>query len=165
MPDESRQKDWKSTVITLLCVLQIIVAALSVVASIIVLVGGSFLGGLGGNMLTEVGASSFQSTVFGKLISYLFVSYTGLGSLFLITSIVDFVGGILGIRAAKNPSKMKPFLVLTVIGLVVSVVRLVASLASAVFSWTSLVGVVTHAILLALAFTMRQRNKATTKPC
>ena len=69
------------------------------------------------------------------------VSYTHLfvlGAGALISGVIDLLIGIFGLRGAKDPRKIGPFFVFSIIGLVLSILNLIISLTSGVSDLTTI---------------------------
>ncbi len=81
----------------------------------------------------------------------------------LVSSIFELVVGILGVRGANNPSKIGPFYVLAIIGLIINILSAIAQFSYAfqsggdVFSGvlSSCVGIVLMAIVVFIASKVR----------
>ena len=81
------------------------------------------------------------------------------GSLVMIvTGVITLLTGLLGIRAAKNPAKIKPVYILSIIGLVASVIALVVKIATGGEDILSAVSsVATSALMFFAAWNINKR--------
>lgn len=68
------------------------------------------------------------------MLVYFFV----LGAGALISGVIDLLIGIFGLRGAKDPRKIGPFFVFSIIGLVLSILNLIISLTSGVIDLTTI---------------------------
>lgn len=73
----------------------------------------------------------------------------GIGSIF--NGLIYLVIGILGKRGAKNPRKIMPFYALSIVGVVLGVINVVASIVQGPFDFFSVVGVLIVALCVYLA--------------
>lgn len=114
------------------------------VISIINIVFGVF-GLLGGILFGMLGSVAASSTIEGMSASEQTMGAVGLGvtaGVSIVAGIVSVVGGILGIRAAKDAQKITPAWILSFAGISLSVIQLVMSIAGGSFGILSLVPLV-----------------------
>ena len=103
-------------VLRVLSILSIIGAIIALLASILSFAGGGFVGSLSpeqaASLTTETGVTQENATVM----------LLGLGFGGIISAIIGFIEGILGLRASNDATKIGPVLILTVISVVLGVV-------------------------------------------
>ena len=149
MAHETYQRDWKNTVIKVYCILEIVVSALAVIASVGAIVASHMVGDAGGQMVAEAGGSAVGV-----------VAASGLGWIFLISGAISLVAGVLGVRGSSDPSKISPYIVFSIVSLLVSVTRVITSIISGAFVWTDLISIALGVALLILAVNVRAEYEA-----
>lgn len=125
--------------IKVISIILIIVSVIAILVGLITMMGGMAVIGAG-SQVTEAD-QEFYATGAGLLL------FLGLGS--LISGIIDLIIGIFGLRGAKDPSKIKPFFVISIIGLILAVLNLLGAITSGA-DITSVSSNIISVILLAL---------------
>ena len=104
--------------IKIISIILIVVGIVALIAGLITFAGGMALVGAGAE------ASSIDQQFYVSSAGLFFV----LGAGALISGVIDLLIGIFGLRGAKDPRKIGPFFVFSIIGLVLSILNLVISL-------------------------------------
>ena len=97
-------------------IIDIALGILSVVAGVVALSGGTFLGTGSGRVATEA-AAAMDVTIVGG-------TYSLLGVLALLAGLLAITEGVLGLRAARDTSRIMPVWVISLVGLVFGIVDL-----------------------------------------
>jgi hypothetical protein len=97
-------------------IIDIALGILSVVAGVVALSGGTFLGTGSGRVATEA-AAAMDVTIIGG-------TYSLLGVLALLAGLLAITEGVLGLRAARDTSRIMPVWVISLVGLVFGIVDL-----------------------------------------
>lgn len=114
--------------IKIISIILIVVGIVALIAGLITFAGGMALVGAGAE------ASSIDQQFYVSSAGLFFV----LGAGALISGVIDLLIGIFGLRGAKDPRKIGPFFVFSIIGLVLSILNLVISLTSGVSDLTTI---------------------------
>lgn len=121
----------------------LIIGIISAIASIFVIVSGPLVG----FAATVPGASTEFASEFGfsdsdasMSLAFVGVLLTVMGIVALVSAVLDIVMGCLGIRGANNPSKITPFWVLSIIGLVIASASGITSIVMTALSGGDLAG-------------------------
>lgn len=158
------QRTWKNTVIKVFSIIEIVISVLAIIASIMVIVSGVAVSGVStltvDQLVNESGLTVEEATATAAAFQGGGGAISILGLIMLVGSIVDFVAGIFGVRGANNPSKLMPFIVITVIGLAFTVVSLIMNLVSGAINWSEFAGAGISGFLLYLALTVRSEYQA-----
>lgn len=83
--------------------------------------------------------------------------FGGVMIILAIACIFEIIVGILGLRAAKDASKIKPVFVLSIISLAVGVVSLIMSITGGSFKASDLAGLVGSALMVFCANNVRKQ--------
>lgn len=83
-----------------------------------------------------------------------------MGVVVIVTGIVYLIIGMLGVRGANNPSKIMPFFVLCIIGVVLNLIGLISEIVQGTFTGTQLIGFAIIVACLILAYNVRKENAA-----
>ena len=75
-----------------------------------------------------------------------------------ISCIITLIVGILGVRAAKDASKIKPVFVIAIISLSLAIVSLIANIVGGNFSWSDLLSLVGSGLMAFCANNVRKQN-------
>lgn len=118
-----------------------VISIVMLVLGIILFISSIAAVGLGGSGLGEVDASSTEGletamsadTLEGTALLLLFVGVMG-----IFAAIVFIIIGILGLRGAKNPAKVLPFMFFTVIGMIIGVGTLMSMVTGGVVTFGSI---------------------------
>lgn len=97
-------------------IFDIALGILSVVAGVVALSGGTFLGTGSGRVATEA-AAAMDVTIVGG-------TYSLLGVFALLAGLLAITEGVLGLRAARDASHIMPVWVISLVGLVFGIVDL-----------------------------------------
>lgn len=156
------QKTWKNTVIKVFSIIEIVISVLAIIASFMFLVSGTIVGGAAATMSVEDFATANNLTAEEAAATLAVMQNQGpaiivvVGVLLLVGSIADLVAGIFGVRGANDPSKLTPFIVITIIGLVITGVGTIINAVQGSFSWSNLISIAISAFLLYLAIDVRK---------
>lgn len=121
----------------------LVIGIISCIASIFVVVAGPLVGfaatvpGVSIDVATDTGFSADQAS---QGLALLGVLLTVMGIVSLVSAVIDIVMGALGLRGAKDPSKIGPFWVLAIIGLVISSASAITSIVMTAVGGASLGG-------------------------
>lgn len=126
--------------IKVLSIIIVIVGILALIAGLTTCAGSAALVGAGAE------ASAADQDMYALGAGMFMVLAAGA----IITGILNLIIGICGIRGAKDPNKIMPFFVFTIIGLVIAAVGLISYLASGVNDPTTLVSNVVEVVLMAV---------------
>lgn len=129
--------------INVISILNIIGGAFGLIAGILAAVGG----GIAGDALAQTEGAPTAATVIGFAIALMIA-----GGLSLLT-------GILGVRAAKDASKIGPVFVLAALSFGVTVIGIIASLVGGSFSLSSLTELVPTGLMLWCANNVKKQNQ------
>ncbi len=136
-----------------LSILSVIFGGLGVILALLALLGGIGLGLLTPEQLAEVGLSNRGA---GKATAIL----TTISIIALLSSAFSLLIGILGIRAAKDNSKIMPVWVLALIDLIFTIISTVVSLLNGA-SFDEIIsfifGIIFSAIIFALANNIKKQ--------
>ena len=105
-----------------------IISIILIVVGIVALIAGllTFAGGM-----ALVGAGAEASSIDQQF-------YVSSAGLFFVLGAGALISGIFGLRGAKDPRKIGPFFVFSIIGLVLSILNLIISLTSGVSDLTTI---------------------------
>lgn len=134
--------------------LRVLAWLLVIGSALTILLGALFMGGA---LVPGVAGTAIEG---GGMAMDAGVAAMGFGIGFVISGVIDLVVGILGLRGAKNPEKIMPFLVIACIALVLSCVNFVMSLVGGQIDMTSvsssLGGIVLQACAVWCAFNIKK---------
>ncbi len=120
-----------------IAIIMIVLAALQIVLGAMIAFGASFM----------VGQQS--ATLEGVTVD-VGSSLQGVGIMAVVSGIVSLIVGILGVRGANDPSKIGPFKVLAIIGLILCAIQFVMYVATGQFASYGLSGVLTLIVQIAI---------------
>ena len=130
-----------------------VVSILLVVYAIITLLLGAFL--CFGASIPGVAGQAID--VSGSAIDAATLSVT-MGVGFVISGVIYLIIGLLGNRGAKNPSKIGPFFVLSIIGVVLAVISAVLGVMQGSFPLSQLIGLLVVILCAVLAFNIKKQQ-------
>ena len=129
-------------IIKVISLILIVFSILAIIAGLVTLLGGVAVIGEGAS------ASAASQTLYATSAGLLFV--LGIGS--LISGIIDLIIGILGLRGAKDPSKIGPFFVISIIGLILSAISFIGTVMSGGDVSAIVSGLVSLALLIGCVY-------------
>ena len=135
--DERKGMTGSQKAIKVLSILLIIISVLAILIGLVTMAGGMAVVGAGSQVAEA--DQEFYATGAGLLL------FLGVGS--LISGVIDLIIGIFGVRGAKDPHKIKPFFVISIIGLVLALLSLMVSISSGAEISSIVSNVVTVVIL------------------
>lgn len=97
-------------VLNILSILLMVIGVLGILLGIFLVAGGSLLGG---TVIEGVNGQALSTVV---------------GGVAIVTSIVDIVIGYMGRRGAQDPTKIKPFFIICIIGVVLYVMSIIGAI-------------------------------------
>ncbi|MEG0096010.1 MAG: hypothetical protein RR671_00820 [Raoultibacter sp.] len=97
-------------VLNILSILLMVIGVLGILLGIFLVAGGSLLGG---TVIEGVNGQALSTVV---------------GGIAIVTSIVDIVIGYMGRRGAQDPTKIKPFFIICIIGVVLYVMSIIGAI-------------------------------------
>lgn len=130
-------------------ILAIIMAAITAIFGAMIVFGASFMVG---ETATEIDGTTVDVGI----------ALQAIGMMALVSGIVSIIVGILGIRGANDPSKIGPFKVLAIIGLVLCIIQAAMFLFTgqiASYGWSGVLSLVFAAVLVFLAFKIQKEGE------
>lgn len=141
------EKSGSQKVLKVISIIEIVFGALALIAGLAAFTGASMLGMAGQEQLAENGidaATQTQGMAALNLVAMVIV----------VSAIISIIEGILGVRAANDPTKIQPVWILAIIALVCSVASAImgiAHVAGATFDPSSLITIAIDAALFWVA--------------
>lgn len=132
-----------------------VVSIIMIIYAIIVVLLGAFL--CFGASIPGVAGQAID--VNGSTIDAAALS-VAMGAGFVISGVFYLIIGFLGHRGAKNPAKIGPFFVLSVIGVVLAVVGSVMAVMQGSFPLSQLIGLLVVILCAVLAFNIKKQRQA-----
>lgn len=151
------EKSGSQKALKVLSIILIVLAAFSIVGMLLVLAGGGLLfTAISENAITDVSSSDLDTVATATgLVMFL-------GVALLISAIFDLIVGIFGVRGANNPQKIRPFIVLCIICIVVEAIGAISSFALGSTDSNTILGVILGLaipiICLVLANNIKKEN-------
>ncbi|MDO4502843.1 MAG: hypothetical protein Q4D06_06630 [Coriobacteriia bacterium] len=131
------EKSGPQKTLKVISIVLIVLAAIGLLMGLVAIAGGAMIGAAGSVPGSTIDAD--QAMAAGVM--------TGaMGLVVIFANVVDLIIGILGLRGANDPSKIGPFYVMTIIGMVLTGLGVL----SALFSGSDLSTMASNVISLAL---------------
>lgn len=134
-----------------------VIAWLLIIGSVLTILMGALF--MGGSMVPGVAGTTVEGD---GMVMDAGVAAMGFGIGFVFAGLIDLIVGILGLRGAKKPEKIMPFLVIACIALALSCINLIMSLVGGQFDMstmlTAFVGIVLQACAVWCAFSIKKMN-------
>ncbi len=152
-------KSGYQTALKVISIIMIVLAALSIVGGLLLMAGGGLLGSVANNpeVVGDITATiNSEGVTVTQEQAGIVVAGVGIlgGAMSILGGILMLIVGILGVRGANDPRKIGPFRVFAIIGLVFSILGIIALLfqPSDPSMWVSgIIGVIETAVCVWLA--------------
>lgn len=131
-PEVERSGSQKALRVVVIVLIVFAIATLLISVAMLALAVAGISGGV--DLSAEMSGVDSSIEVNGQSLPGGIALLITLSVVLIFSAILDLVVGILGLRGANNPQKIKPFFVLCIIGLVIEVVSIGGSIAQGTFS-------------------------------
>ena len=131
-PEVDRSGSQKALRIIVIVLIVFAIATLLISAAMLALAVAAIAGGA--DLSAEMSGVDASVVVNGESLPSGIALLLTLSVVLIFSAVLDLIVGILGLRGANNPQKIKPFFVLCVIGLVIEVIGIGGSIAQGTFS-------------------------------
>lgn len=129
-----------------------VISIILIVLAAIALALGVFM--VSGSLLPDLSGSLNVNGDVSEIADVMLV----LGVATVFSAVVNIVIAVLGLRGAKNPSKIGPFFVLSIIGTVWYAIGMIGSLARGMIDINTAVNLVVVVVCLVLALNIKKQN-------
>lgn len=151
------KKSGSQKALKVLSIILIVFAIISLVATLLVLAGGGLIfAAISDGAATDVSVSGLETVTVATGLLML------LGIVSLLSAIFELIVGIFGVRGANNPQKIRPFVVLCIICLVLEVIGFGGSLLAGATDFDTItggiIGLAIPIICLVLANNIKKEN-------
>ena len=140
-----------------LAIITIVFAVIAIIAGLMGLMGGGILGAASGtsevqNALTSEGYSASDG-------SYLAIVVVFAGFVALIEGVIDLIVGILGLRGANDPSKIGPFRIICIVGIVLAIINLLLAAITTNPDASTIISAIISLVLIIWCFYLANKIK------
>lgn len=154
------------TALKVISIILIVISVFGIVGGIMLIMGGSIVGFAGSNPdvaveISEGVESTGVNLTAGQATMAVTLVAVAAGVVMIIASALVLITGILGVRGSNDPSKIMPFRVFCIIGLVFSAISLFTTLTDGSGSpniWGPIVDVVLLAVCVWLSVKVREQG-------